>query len=65
MWNGVNIHDKTDMEILYNDFRHYGEILDTRNTTISGKYYTAKEIKYNNQTVTFLLCNGEVVGYNF
>lgn len=65
MWNGVNIHDKTDMENLYNDFRRYGEILDIRNTTISGKYYTAKEIKYNNQTITFLLCNGEVVGYNF
>ena len=50
---------------MYDDFRHYGEIIHSMDTVINDKFYTAITIKYNGHTTCFLLCNGEVVDFDY
>jgi len=54
---------KTNMRNVYNEYRHYGEILQTKDfdfTKDGGNYITHQVIKYNNKYRLFVLVNGEV-----
>lgn len=56
--------NKDEMRKVYDDYRHYGEIVDRHDvdfTKLGGNYVSLIKIKLNESTKLFWMCNGEVV----